>query len=63
MNETLKETDSSDLLEDDDLENQEEEFEDDFDFEDWDEYCREREVEADSQRHLDWLYNTRGQQV
>lgn len=61
MNETLKEIDSKALFEDDDLENQEEEeFEDDFDFEGWDEYCREREVEADSQRHLDWLYNTRG---
>ena len=61
MNETLKEIDSKALFEDDDLENQEEEeFEDDFDFEGWDEYCREREVEAGSQRHLDWLYNTRG---
>lgn len=59
MNETLKETDSVDLLEDDDLENQEEDLKDDFDFEAWYEYCREREVEADSQRHLDWLYNTK----
>lgn len=60
MNKTLKEIDSIDLLEGDDLEDQEEDSEDDFDFEAWDEYCREREVEADSQRHLDWLYNTKG---
>lgn len=59
MNETLKETDSNDLLEDDDLEDQEEDSEADFDFEAWDECQHEREIEVDSQRHLDWLYNTR----
>lgn len=60
-NDNTKEVNSNSDFEDDDLEDQEEEeFEDDFDFEGWDEYCREREVEADSQRHLDWLYNTRG---
>lgn len=61
MNETLKEIDNIDLLEGDDLEDQEEDSEDDFDFEACDEYRHEREVEADSQRHLDWLYNTRGE--
>lgn len=60
MNETLKETDSNDLLEDDDLEDQEEDSEDDFDFEAWEDYCHEKEIEQASQNHLNWLYNTRG---
>lgn len=45
-----------------DTEEEEEEVdpEDAFDFEAWEEEQYERAIEADSQRHLDWLYNTRG---
>lgn len=59
-----EETNYKDILEDDNSEDleedQEEQEEDHFDFEAWNEYNHEREVEVDSQRYLDWLYNTRG---
>lgn len=63
-NDNDKEVNNDSDFEDDDLEDQEEEeeddHEDDFDFEALEEERYERAIEADSQRHLDWLYNTRG---
>lgn len=45
---------------DDEKEDEEEkDSEDDFDFESWEDYCHEQEIEADSQRYLNWLYNTK----
>lgn len=59
MNETFKETDSSDLLEDDDLEDQEEEEKYEPDIEDYYDFCLQRSIMKDEQRHLDWLYDTK----
>lgn len=64
IDDNTKEVNSDSDFEDDDLEDQEEEEEevdpeDVFDFEAWEEEQYEREIEADSQRHLDWLYNTK----
>lgn len=58
-NDNIKEVNSDYDFEDDDLEDQEEEEKYEPDIEDYYDFCLQRSIMKDEQRHLDWLYDTK----